>query len=66
MVDHELSRAYRKTWVAMEHLVDKGKARLIGITIRDADSALQIFLTRSGDRPLKLQHPEDQAHSGDR
>ena len=32
IIDHELSRAYPQTWVAMEKLVDKDKAKMIGRT----------------------------------
>jgi diketogulonate reductase-like aldo/keto reductase len=32
IVDIELSRAYDKTWAAMEKLVEKGKTRLIGVS----------------------------------
>jgi alcohol dehydrogenase (NADP+) len=30
LIDYELSRNYTKTWQAMESLVGKGKAKLIG------------------------------------
>lgn len=30
IVDIEMSRAYDKTWQAMESLVDKGKTKMIG------------------------------------
>ncbi|KAK2758998.1 hypothetical protein FQN54_003096 [Arachnomyces sp. PD_36] len=32
IIDYELSRDYSSTWAAMERLVDKGKARLIGVS----------------------------------
>ncbi|KAL9633200.1 MAG: hypothetical protein Q9164_004841 [Protoblastenia rupestris] len=32
VIDHKLSRAYPQTWAAMEKLVDKRKAKLIGIS----------------------------------
>jgi diketogulonate reductase-like aldo/keto reductase len=32
VIDYELSRQYPQTWAAMERLVDKGKAKLIGMT----------------------------------
>ncbi|KAF8862531.1 hypothetical protein BDZ45DRAFT_616832 [Acephala macrosclerotiorum] len=32
VIDHKLSREYTKTWMAMENLVDAGKAKLIGLS----------------------------------
>ncbi|KAK2744315.1 hypothetical protein FQN55_006829 [Onygenales sp. PD_40] len=59
IIDHKLSRAYPQTWTAMERLVEKGKARLIGLSnfnILKMKRVLEIAKIRPAVNQVEL-HP---------
>jgi hypothetical protein len=62
VIDYKLSRAYPQTWAAMEKLVDKGKAKLIGNTsLLNQLSELRVNTYILKNRPVKFQYSQDKA-----
>ncbi|OJZ89948.1 hypothetical protein ASPFODRAFT_711400, partial [Aspergillus luchuensis CBS 106.47] len=60
IIDYEMSRDYPSTWTAMEILVDKGKARIIGvfnINILKLKRLLELSRIPSAVNQIELHSP---------